>query len=90
MLSSDAWGLIEELTKNDPFNLKELIKNDIPRWGSWPVSDRAKSYYYRIREFLKTEFFKYEKELIHEAETRPPETRWKPLKKLHEIKLKAK
>ncbi|CAD8139842.1 unnamed protein product [Paramecium octaurelia] len=89
-LSSDAWELISKLTDNDPFRLKELLKNDIPRWGSWPVSDRAKHLYYRVRDFLKTEFFPHEKQLIHEAESRPPETRWKPLQKLHEIKLKAR
>lgn len=59
------------MTNKDPFNLTNYLKNDIPRWGSWNVSDRAKHIYYRVKEFLKNDFFKYEKEIIHEAESRP-------------------
>lgn len=40
-------------------------------WSNWPVSDRCKSYYYRIKDFLKNEIIPVEKEILKQTQIIP-------------------
>ena len=45
--------------------------NDGSLWSNWPVSDRCKSYYYRIKDFLKEEVFPIEKAILDKSRVVP-------------------
>lgn len=89
-LCKDAWELILQAKLHDPFGVRDKSKKDAAKWGIWPISDRAKSYYYRVKAFLMERYFPIENELLHEAEHRPQESRWEPLPKLASLKWDAK
>lgn len=47
---------------------------DSALWSNWPVTDRCKSYYYRIKDFLKEEVFPIEKEILDKSRAMPTTT----------------
>lgn len=48
--------------------------NDSSLWSKWPVTDRCKSYYYRIKDFLKEEVFPIEKFILDKSRIVPTTT----------------
>ena len=59
------------MTEGDPFGIKMRATNDGSLWSNWPVSQRCKSYYYRIKDFLRDEVFPVEKAILDKARVIP-------------------
>ncbi|CAD8096215.1 unnamed protein product [Paramecium primaurelia] len=82
--------IILELTEGDPFGIKMRATNDAQIWSNWPVSERCKSYYYRIKDFLRDEVFPVEKAILDKAREVPKSLPNKTITEIEELQRKAK
>ncbi|CAD8192764.1 unnamed protein product [Paramecium pentaurelia] len=89
-LSEAGYQIILELTEGDPFGIKLRAEKDCALWSNWPVTDRCKSYYYRIKDFLKQEVFPIEKEILDKSRAMPTTTLNKGIPEIEILQRKAK
>jgi len=54
-------------------------------WSHWPVSERCKSYYYRIKDFMRDEIFPIEKAILDKARAIPTTIQNKPILEVEEL-----
>ncbi|CAK60823.1 unnamed protein product (macronuclear) [Paramecium tetraurelia] len=89
-LTKAGYEIISEMTEGDPFGIKMRATNDGQIWSHWPVSERCKSYYYRIKDFMRDEVFPIEKAILDKAREVPRSLPNKPITELEELQRKAK
>ncbi|CAD8197842.1 unnamed protein product [Paramecium pentaurelia] len=89
-LSKAGYEIVLNLTDGDPFGIKMRAANDSSLWSKWPVTDRCKSYYYRIKDFLKEEVFPIEKVVLDKSRIMPTTTQNKGFPEIEALQRKAK
>ncbi|CAD8179021.1 unnamed protein product [Paramecium pentaurelia] len=89
-LSKAGYEIILRMTEGDPFGIKMRATNDGQLWSNWPVSERCKSYYYRIKDFMRDEIFPVEKTILDKARAIPTTVQNKPILEVEELQRKAR
>ncbi|CAD8118574.1 unnamed protein product [Paramecium sonneborni] len=89
-LSQAGYSVILNKTDQDPFGIRKRALSDFSLWSSWPVSDRCKSYYYRIKDFLIENVFPIEKEILDQTRIRPNSISNKGIPEVEALQRKAK
>ncbi|CAD8119507.1 unnamed protein product [Paramecium sonneborni] len=89
-LSKAGYQIVLNLTEGDPFGIKMRATSDSSLWSNWPVSERCKSYYYRIKDFLKDELFPVEKLILDKSRQVPTSDLNKGVPEVEALQRKAK
>ncbi|CAK89235.1 unnamed protein product (macronuclear) [Paramecium tetraurelia] len=90
IISRSAWNIVLELTNDDPFQIKLRAETDQLLWAKYPVSQRCKSYYYRVRDFLRDEVFPMEQSQFDIVYSFNKDNHWKGLPGIEHLQRRAK